>query len=203
VPKHTPENTDLEPLTRIQILMAMAITAIVLLIVAKLWIHWGAVTLLPIRLTGLATLQGMGLGLIITLLSSMLYRIWGTYRRNADFYLQRVLQPLEWSDLIWLGLLPGLSEELVFRGVMLPAFGYDAWAVLFSSLCFGVTHLSNLQQWAYVLWATVVGGMLGASALFTNNLLVPIVAHVFINLASSCLWNLTERRKTRQGEVRR
>lgn len=202
MPDRVPNNPNFEPLTRSQILIAMAVTAIVLLIVAKLWIQWGAIALLPVRFTRQALLQGVGLGLAISVASSVLYRLWGAYRHNADFYLRMVLQPLEWFDLIWLGLLPGLSEELLFRGVMLPAFGYDGWALLFSSLCFGIVHLSNMQQWAYVLWATVVGGMLGASALLTNNLLVPIVAHIFTNLASSFLWNWLERRKLKQTGIR-
>jgi membrane protease YdiL (CAAX protease family) len=98
------------------------------------------------------------------------------------------LHPLTWIDLIWMGLLPGLSEEFLFRGVMLPAIGLNMTGVIFSSLCFGVLHLSGLQQWPYVVWATLVGLVLGFSALTTGNLLVPIVAHIFTNLCSSLMW---------------
>ena len=55
--------------------------------------------------------------------SSIIYRLWPAYRQSADVYLALVLKPLILMDLIWLGLLPGLSEELLFRGVMLPALG--------------------------------------------------------------------------------
>ncbi|HBY76884.1 MAG TPA: CPBP family intramembrane metalloprotease, partial [Cyanobacteria bacterium UBA11148] len=93
-------------------------------------------------------------------------------------------------DIIWLGLLPGMSEELLFRGVMLPAVGLNPVGVLASSLVFGILHLSGPQQWPYVVWATIVGLLLGFSALITGNLLVPIVAHVVTNWVSSCLWKL-------------
>ena len=133
---------------------------------------------------------GLGLGLTITAASSLIYRLWPAYRRSADLYLELVLKPLLWPDLIWVGLLPGLSEELLFRGVMLPAFGLNFTAVIVSSLCFGILHLSGFQQWPYVVWATAVGLLLGYSALATGNLLVPIVAHMVTNLISSCLWKL-------------
>ena len=95
-------------------------------------------------------------------------------------------------DLLWLGLLPGLSEELLFRGVMLPALGFNHLAVIVSSICFGVLHLSGSGQWAYVFWATIVGVILGYSAFFSGNLLVPIVAHIVTNLVSSYLWKMQQ-----------
>ncbi|MEO0687441.1 MAG: CPBP family intramembrane glutamic endopeptidase, partial [Cyanobacteria bacterium J06649_11] len=97
-------------------------------------------------------------------------------------------------DLIWLGLLPGLSEELLFRGVMLPAFGFNHFAVLVSSVCFGVLHLSGSGQWAYVVWASIVGVMLGYSAFLSDNLLIPIVAHIVTNLVSSYFWKIQQKK---------
>ncbi|MFW6295991.1 MAG: CPBP family intramembrane glutamic endopeptidase [Halothece sp.] len=181
-------NPEIEPLTRTQILVIMGVTAVVLLLVAK-GIQWFAnVPILPIK----PTLEGFGLALglasVITLGSSILYRLWPAYSRSADFYLELILKPLVWPDLIWLGLLPGLSEELLFRGVMLPALGFNITAVIVSSILFGVLHLSGAQQWPYVVWATVVGLMFGFTALYTGNLLIPIVAHTLTNLVSSCLW---------------
>ncbi len=185
--KHEPK---IPPLTRTQILLVMGVTAFVLWLVAKLWLQFGNVSLLPLRWTATALPLGLGLALIITAASSLVYRLWPAYRRSADIYLELILKPLLWPDLIWVGLLPGLSEELLFRGVMLPAFGLNVTAVVLSSLCFGILHLSDRQQWPYVVWATAVGLLLGYSALSTGNLLVPIVAHIFTNLVSSCFWKL-------------
>jgi hypothetical protein len=107
--------------------------------------------------------------------------------------LQLVLKPLILPDIIWLGLLPGMSEELLFRGVMLPAIGLNATGLVITSVLFGVLHLSGKQQWPYVVWASVVGLLLGFSALATGNLLIPIVAHISTNLISSYLWKLGNR----------
>ena len=183
------QHNSQESLTRTQILMAMAVTAVLLLLIAKLWLQFSDF-LLPWRWTGTALPLGMGLGLTITAGSSLVYRLWPDYRKSADFYLALVLTPLLLPDIIWLGLLPGLSEELLFRGVMLPALGLNATSVVASSICFGVLHFSGPQQWPYVVWATVVGLLLGYSALLTNNLLVPIVAHILTNLVSSYFWKL-------------
>jgi membrane protease YdiL (CAAX protease family) len=188
-----PNNPDIEPLTRTQVLIAMGVTAIVLLLVARLWLYLGSVTLLPITFTLNAVLLGLGIALGITAASSLVYRLWPAYRQSADFYLHLVLKPLILPDLIWLGLLPGMSEELLFRGVMLPAVGLNPTGIIASSLLFGVLHLSGPQQWPYVVWATAVGLLLGFSAVATGNLLVPIVAHVFTNWLSSYIWKLGNR----------
>ncbi|WP_225938190.1 CPBP family intramembrane glutamic endopeptidase [Leptothermofonsia sichuanensis] len=188
-----PENPEFEPLSRTQVLIAMGVTAIVLLLIARLWMQLGSVPLLSFQWSAQALWLGLGLGLGITAASSLVYYTWSAYRQSADYYLELVLKPLVWPDLIWLGLLPGLSEELLFRGVMLPAFGLNIEGVLLSSLCFGVLHLSSLKQWPYVVWATVIGLALGASAIETGNLLVPIVAHISTNWISSSLWKWGEK----------
>lgn len=185
-----PNSNDpqMEPLSRLQILAAMGVTALVLLLIARFWLLFESVFLLPVTFQPEMLGLGIALGLGITLGSTLIYQIWPQYRQSADLYLKLVLHPLAWVDLIWMGLLPGLSEEFLFRGVMLPAIGLNATGVIFSSLCFGILHLSGLQQWPYVVWATVVGLALGFSALGTGNLLVPIVAHIFTNLCSSLMW---------------
>lgn len=191
--KQLPDHPEFEPLTRTQVLIAMGVTAVVLLVVAKIWLHLGSVTLLPLQGTTNAILLGLGIAVGITGASGVVYRLWPAYRQSADFYLQMVLKPLVLPDIIWLGLLPGMSEELLFRGVMLPAVGLNATGLIATSLLFGILHLSGPQQWPYVVWASVVGLLLGFSALATGNLLVPIVAHVATNLISSYLWKLGHR----------
>ena len=181
---------EIDPLSRTQILVVMGVTAVVLLMVAKIWQKLGTVELLALQFNSQGLLWGIGLALGITISSSVIYRLWAAYRRSADIYLELVIKPLIWPDLIWLGLLPGLSEELLFRGVMLPALGLNLTAVIISSLLFGVLHLSGAGQWPYVVWATIVGFALGYCTLITGNLLVPIVAHIITNLVSSCLWKV-------------
>lgn len=184
------QEPEIPYLTRTQVLVAMGVTAISLWIAAKLWLSFGNLSLFSWNWQGRDLLLGVGLGLFITALSGLAYRFSPPYRKSADYYLEIVLKPLAMPDLIWLGLLPGLSEELLFRGVMLPALGLDHVAVIVSSLCFGILHLSGSEQWPYVIWATIIGIILGYSALLSGNLLVPIVAHMLTNLISSYLWKI-------------
>lgn len=179
---------NLEPLNRIQILLVMGVTAVVLTIVAKLWQHFAGIDVLAIKFTLNAFLSGIGLAIAIVIASSIVYRLWPAYRKSADFYLELVIKPLIWPDLIWLGLLPGLSEELLFRGVILPSLGFNLIAAIVSSVLFGVLHLSGTEQWPYVVWATIVGFVLAYSALLAGNLLIPIVAHIITNLISAAIW---------------
>ena len=190
-----PNTPELEPLSRSQILIFMGVTAVFLLAIAKIWQKLGRVQLLSVQFTSSALLQSVALAAAITLGSSIIYRLWADYRRSADIYLELVIKPLEWTDLIWLGLLPGLSEELLFRGVMLPALGLNLVAVFVSSVLFGVLHLSGNGQWPYVVWATIVGFALGYCALITGNLVVPVVAHIITNLVSGTLWKVSDWRK--------
>jgi uncharacterized protein len=182
-----PEHPEIDLLSRSQLLAAMAVTALILLMIARIWLVFEP-SLFPVTLNWQDTGLGLSLGMVISAVSGLVYKLWPVYRRSADFYLSFVLAPLTPADSVWVGLLPGMSEELLFRGVMLPAIGLNATGLVVSSLCFGVLHMSNRQQWSYAVWASVVGLGLGSSALLTGNLLVPIVAHVSTNFVSSWLW---------------
>ncbi len=185
-----PSEPQIEPMSRIQVLAAMGITAIVLLVVSKVWLLFDQVSLLPFSFTPLVLLTGLAVGLGISGASAIAYHFWPSYRSSAEFYMALVIQPLLLPDLLWLGLLPGLSEELLFRGVMLPAFGLNWAGIALSSFLFGVLHFSGTQQWSYVIWASVIGAILGFSAVESGNLLIPIVAHITTNLISSVSWKM-------------
>jgi hypothetical protein len=171
----------------------MGITAILLLIVAKAWQFLGSVSLFPVIFSVKAVLIGLGSAGLIILASSIIYKIWPAYRRSAQYYLELVLKPLAIPDTLWLGLLPGLSEELLFRGIMIPALGSGVLAVIVSSVLFGVLHLGGVQQWPYGVWATAVGFLLGIIMIVTGNLLIPIIAHILTNFISSLVWKLEKR----------
>ncbi len=185
---------EVERLSRPQLLAAMAATALILLIIARVWLCFEPFTF-STTLSWPDTLIGFGLGVGISSVSVLIYKLWPAYRQSADYYLAFVLAPLVLSDSIWVGLLPGLSEELLFRGVMLPAIGLSVTGLVVSSACFGVLHMSSLQQWPYAVWASVIGLALGGSVLLTGNLLVPIVAHVTTNFVSSLFWQRQQRLK--------
>lgn len=182
------QDPQFEPLSRTQVLIAIGLTALVLLAVAKIWQGVGKVQVLGLIGHTSELWAGLGLGLVITLISGLLYILWPHYRQSTVVYLDLIIKPLIWPDLVWVGLLPGLSEELLFRGVMLPALGLNWVSVAVSSFCFGILHLSGVQQWPYAVWATIVGGILGGSALITGHVGMAVVAHITTNLLWSGYW---------------
>jgi uncharacterized protein len=76
-----------------------------------------------------------------------------------------------------LAAIAGISEEVLFRGVLQP--GFTKWmpesgALVAASLIFGLVHAASR---VYALFATVMGLYLGALFLLQNSLVSPIVAH--------------------------
>lgn len=177
-----------ETFSRFQILSLMGITAISLLLIAKIWQLFGRIILIPVTVNLSAIGMGISIAVGITVMSAILYQVWANYRHSADRYLSLVIKPLEWLDIIWLGLLPGLSEEFLFRGVMLSAFGENGLGLIVSSIVFGVLHYSGEGQFPYMVWATIVGFLLGWAALSSGNLCVPIIAHICTNWFSGLIW---------------
>ncbi|MFN5725391.1 MAG: CPBP family intramembrane glutamate endopeptidase, partial [Pseudanabaena sp.] len=123
-PQQNPDKKD-QTLSRSQVLIAMAVTAIIFLGISKGWVYLTGIPMVPLRWQPEHAAIGAVIGIGVALLSSLIYEIWESYRIAAQEYLEMVLKPLEPVDLIWLGLLPGLSEEMLFRGVALPALGMN------------------------------------------------------------------------------
>lgn len=98
----------------------------------------------------------------------------GQLRKIRDF-LSRELGPslasLRWYDLILLSVLAGVSEELLFRGLLQPWLG-PTW----SNILFGAVHWITPL---YALFAFVIGYYLSwlMAVIEPTNLLTPIVTH--------------------------
>lgn len=91
--------------------------------------------------------------------------------------------------IIGTAVLPGLLEEFAFRGVVMQSlrrYG-DAFALLMSSLMFGLMH-GNFVQTPF---AFVIALAIGYFVLRTGSLWVGIIAH-FINNLASCIFLILE-----------
>ena len=95
-----------------------------------------------------------------------------------------LLTPTTWwggmSALVAFVLVPPVTEELVFRGWLLPMlqgrYGTPA-ALVWSSVLFGIVH----EEPGAILYATLGGLVLGAVALRTKSTLASIALHAGIN----------------------
>jgi membrane protease YdiL (CAAX protease family) len=142
-------------------------------------------------------LRAVGAGAALWLLSLGLMdvqaRLWPPPPGYLEAFrgLHALLRPAGPADalvsLAVIALMPALCEELVFRGLVLPAF--TAWRGLgvglaASSLLFGAIHLDQAGGGltAYrVPFAIVVGLGFGLLRLRTRTLLAPVLAHATLN----------------------
>jgi membrane protease YdiL (CAAX protease family) len=100
-------------------------------------------------------------------------------KQFTDEFIRPLFAPCTVFDLALLSLLAGVGEELLFRGVLQPAFGswFGVWpGLLAASALFGLLHLVTP---AYAVMAGVMGAYLGWVFLATDNLLVVMIAHGF------------------------
>ncbi len=101
-----------------------------------------------------------------------------------------VLGPL---DVALVSSAAAVSEELLFRGALLPAIWPDWRGAALASVAFGALHNSGGRNWAFAAWATAVGAVYGAAFLVTRDIWVPAGAHALANVAAGALWHLRQR----------
>ena len=107
-------------------------------------------------------------------------------RRVWDGVLLPFAATLGPRDVVVVALLSGFTEELFFRGVLLPETG-----IVLSSLCFGALHALCAT---YFVWATVIGAGFSALALASGSLVTPILAHATYNLGALLILQRSARR---------
>jgi len=91
------------------------------------------------------------------------------------------------AGLAALAIVAGVSEEILFRGVIQP--GLSRWmpagfALLATSLLFGLVHFASRS---YAVMASIMGLYLGLLFQLTGNLLAPVVAHATYDFVA-LLW---------------
>lgn len=97
-------------------------------------------------------------------------------------------------NVLIVGILPALLEELLFRGLVLGALrpAGDRVALVVSALLFSLMH-TTLQQLPFTF---LLGLVLGYIQLRTGNILLPMAVHFLNNLTSVTLeyvtWNLSD-----------
>ena len=137
-----------------------------------------------------AVAAGLAAGLAVTAARFALLQsgVWPAFREETDRSNATVLPALGTLDVVVVALLPAWSEEVLFRGVLLPALGGGPVGVLASGAAFGALHRGGGRGWAFAAWATAVGCLYGATAMAWHAILPAAVAHGTGNLSSAALW---------------
>ena len=93
--------------------------------------------------------------------------------------------------LLIMGVVGPLSEEIVFRGIVLNGYkrsGNTFWAILFSALLFGLMHM-NFNQAAYAIFLGVVMAVLVEA---TGSIWGSAIFHMTVNLQNVFLMFLSD-----------
>lgn len=163
-----------------------------ILVVAAIWTGipgWAlGIEPTPISTGWPAVVYGLGLGIALYLGNALLAANLDLVGVDASDRLRSALAPESIGGWIVLcvGVLPliALFEELLFRaaliGVYAAGFGISPWLlVIGSSIVFALGH--NIQGPGGVLVTGLLGGVLGVAFVYTNSLLLVVVAHYVIN----------------------
>jgi abortive infection protein len=92
--------------------------------------------------------------------------------------------------IVVMGLIPGVCEEILFRGVIFNAFREygTKCAVVFSALMFAMLHMDVTN----FVGPFVMGIVFGVMAAKTNRLIYPMIAHFFVNTTATVLTYATQ-----------
>lgn len=134
-----------------------------------------------------------GLVMLISSCRYLLLKTWPDFAESTEAANQQVLTSLQPLDYLVVSFLPGVTEELLFRGALLPLFGMDWKSVLLAATIFGVLHLGNGRKYSFAIWATFVGFVYGYATIVSSSLVVPMASHALNNLAGGLLWRHTSK----------
>ncbi|GAU35913.1 hypothetical protein TSUD_69460 [Trifolium subterraneum] len=124
---------------------------------------------------------GLITGLVVLISSSryLLLKIWPEFAESSEAANRQVLSSLQPLDYTVVAFLPGISEELLFRGAILPLLGMDWKSIGVAASIFGVLHLGNGRKYSFVIWATFVGLAYGYATVLSSSIAVPMASHAY------------------------
>ena len=134
-----------------------------------------------------AIVTGAALGLVLLALAVVAvdgpFPVTSGIRRDID-RMMGIFRDASMVDLLLISILAGMGEEAFFRGFLQAAaagqIGVPA-AVILVSLCFGALHWISP---GYAAFAAILGLAFGILYLYTENIVVPMVAHAGYDFAA-------------------
>ncbi|KAJ4973147.1 hypothetical protein NE237_006321 [Protea cynaroides] len=137
----------------------------------------------------------IGLVALVSSCRHLLLKTWPDFAESSEAANQQVLGSLQSLDYIVVAFLPGVSEELLFRGALLPLFGLDWKSALIVAAIFGVLHLGGGRKSSFAIWATFVGFAYGYATIISSSIIVPmfwltILSSITISMCPMLHWRI-------------
>jgi membrane protease YdiL (CAAX protease family) len=123
-----------------------------------------------------SALLGLAAGALVVLATRWLVRR-AKFARDLHAELRPLALSLSPKMMLLLAVSSALGEELFFRGLLLPWIG-----LLPQALFFGFLHQTGgRSRWVWMVWAFVMGLVLGGIYQLTGSLVGPVLSHGLIN----------------------
>lgn len=138
----------------------------------------------------LLILLGIGLQVGISFLMNLIAMVKPNLFNNYGLILEQLGGGTTIVSFIYIGIIAPISEELIFRGVLLnkakvvlPIF----WANVLQGFLFGLYHMNIIQG----IYAFIIGMFLGSICIGFKSIYAAVVLHVIINLCGLLLGQMT------------
>ncbi|KAK6160318.1 hypothetical protein DH2020_003699 [Rehmannia glutinosa] len=130
----------------------------------------------------------LGSVILVSSCRFLLLKIWPDFAESSEAANQQVLTSLEPLDYLVVAFLPGISEELLFRGAILPLLGINSTSIFAVAALFGVLHIGSGRKYSFAIWATFVGLVYGYATTLSSSIVVPMASHALNNLIGGIIW---------------
>ncbi|XP_068651734.1 uncharacterized protein [Aristolochia californica] len=141
----------------------------------------------------------IGLVLLVSSCRYVLLKTWPNFAESTEASNQQVLGSLQPLDYVVVAFLPGISEEILFRGALLPLFGTKWESALAVGVIFGALHLGSGRRYSFAIWAAFVGFAYGMATILSTSLIVPMASHSLNNLVGGILWKYSSTSEKQQS----
>lgn len=141
------------------------------------FIDFNSIPLSNIKIDLNSSFLGLLSGTLLLLISLIIVFTYEPLKKNIKTINELIINKLNYSDFIIIAFFSGVAEELFFRGLLQEQIG-----IIYSNIIFALLHILNKDFLVYSLLTFVAGNILGNIYLYTNNLFIVILAHVFNNL---------------------
>jgi uncharacterized protein len=142
------------------------------IVLANPWLALGGTTAAHF----FSAMLGLSIGAAVVLATkAIVVRFGFAARLHAE--LRPLALGLSTQMVVVLATTSAVGEELVFRGLLQPWIGLVPQSILF-----GLLHQTGgSSRWVWMIWATIMGLLLGAMYQLSGSVVGPVIAHAIIN----------------------
>ncbi|GAA0347174.1 CPBP family intramembrane metalloprotease [Bacillus carboniphilus] len=143
-----------------------------------------------------AYLVGISAGILIVMIDLVLYKVLPERFYDDGGINERIFLNRPPLQIFMLATVIGISEELLFRGVLQNTIGW-----IWTSLLFALIHFRYLSHWFLTVNITLLSFFIGYIYVITNNLIAPIVLHITVDFLLGLFLKIQKRGKEGVSDV--